>query len=221
MAKVCFSCGKGPAFGNSRSHSMVATRRRFDPNLQKVRIDDAGHAAPRLRLRPLPEGQQGHQGRLEAARGISGRRPRGNGPMADPSIERFRRVVATASRPPRGAPPGDQRPQRVPGRRRRHRGQHGADDAGGDGGARPARRSSRSTRSGATRSSTPSPDAALMGARGNSGVILSQIVRGAAEELASAARASWSTRFSSAAAFAERRRRGLRLGPQPRPRGRC
>jgi len=42
MAKVCFSCGKGPAFGNSRSHSMVATRRRFDPNLQKVRVDDAG-----------------------------------------------------------------------------------------------------------------------------------------------------------------------------------
>jgi large subunit ribosomal protein L28 len=42
MAKVCFSCGKRPAFGNSRSHSMVATRRRFDPNLQKVRIDDAG-----------------------------------------------------------------------------------------------------------------------------------------------------------------------------------
>ena len=38
MAKVCFSCGKGPAFGNSRSHSMVATRRRFEPNLQKVRI---------------------------------------------------------------------------------------------------------------------------------------------------------------------------------------
>ena len=42
MAKVCFSCGKRPAFGNLRSHSMVATRRRFDPNLQKVRIDDHG-----------------------------------------------------------------------------------------------------------------------------------------------------------------------------------
>jgi large subunit ribosomal protein L28 len=42
MAKVCYSCGKAPAFGNSRSHSMVATRRRFEPNLQKVRIDDAG-----------------------------------------------------------------------------------------------------------------------------------------------------------------------------------
>jgi len=38
MEKVCHSCGKGPAFGNSRSHSMGATRRRFDPNLQKVRI---------------------------------------------------------------------------------------------------------------------------------------------------------------------------------------
>ena len=38
MAKVCHSCGKKPAVGNSRSHSMVATRRRFNPNLQKVRI---------------------------------------------------------------------------------------------------------------------------------------------------------------------------------------
>ena len=38
MAKVCHSCGKGPAFGHSRSHSMVATKRRFDPNLQKIRI---------------------------------------------------------------------------------------------------------------------------------------------------------------------------------------
>ena len=38
MAKVCSSCGKGPSFGNNRSHSMRATPRRFDPNLQKVRI---------------------------------------------------------------------------------------------------------------------------------------------------------------------------------------
>ncbi len=37
MARMCHSCGKRPAFGNSRSHSMVATKRRFDPNLQKVR----------------------------------------------------------------------------------------------------------------------------------------------------------------------------------------
>ena len=38
MAKVCHSCGRGPAFGHSRSHSMVATKRRFDPNLQRVRV---------------------------------------------------------------------------------------------------------------------------------------------------------------------------------------
>ena len=44
MAKVCHSCGKGPAFGNNRSHSLVATRRRFNPNLQKVRIDVGGHS---------------------------------------------------------------------------------------------------------------------------------------------------------------------------------
>ena len=42
MAKVCHSCGKKPAAGNSRSHSMVATRRRFNPNLQKVRISEGG-----------------------------------------------------------------------------------------------------------------------------------------------------------------------------------
>src|SRR4051794_33576996 len=42
MARVCHSCGKRPAFGQSRSHSMVATKRRFDPNLQKVRILEKG-----------------------------------------------------------------------------------------------------------------------------------------------------------------------------------
>jgi large subunit ribosomal protein L28 len=45
MAKVCISCGRKPAFGHSRSHSMVATKRRFNPNLQKVRIEVDG--APR------------------------------------------------------------------------------------------------------------------------------------------------------------------------------
>ena len=38
MAKVCAVCGKKPAFGNHRSHSRVATKRRFDPNLQRVRV---------------------------------------------------------------------------------------------------------------------------------------------------------------------------------------
>lgn len=40
MAKVCYSCGKGPQYGNARSHSLRATRRRWDPNLQKVRIQE-------------------------------------------------------------------------------------------------------------------------------------------------------------------------------------
>ena len=64
MAKVCHSCGKGPAFGQSRSHSMVATKRRFDPNLQKVRILVGKAPAARLRLHALPESRQGAQGPL-------------------------------------------------------------------------------------------------------------------------------------------------------------
>ncbi len=44
MAKVCAICGKKPGFGNNRSHSMVATRRRFDPNLQRVRVLLGGKA---------------------------------------------------------------------------------------------------------------------------------------------------------------------------------
>ena len=38
MSKVCAICGKKPSFGHSRSHSMVATKRRFEPNLQRVRV---------------------------------------------------------------------------------------------------------------------------------------------------------------------------------------
>ena len=38
MSKICAICGKKPAFGHNRSHSMVATNRRFNPNLQRVRV---------------------------------------------------------------------------------------------------------------------------------------------------------------------------------------
>ena len=44
MSKICAICGKKPGFGNSRSHSMVATKRRFNPNLQRVRVMLDGHA---------------------------------------------------------------------------------------------------------------------------------------------------------------------------------
>ena len=38
MAKICAVCGKKPSFGHNRSHSMVATKRRFNPNRQRVRM---------------------------------------------------------------------------------------------------------------------------------------------------------------------------------------
>jgi large subunit ribosomal protein L28 len=49
MSKVCAICGKKPGFGNHRSHSMVATKRRFEPNLQRVRASVNG-GVKRLRV---------------------------------------------------------------------------------------------------------------------------------------------------------------------------
>ena len=37
MASVCDLCGKGPGFGNNVSHSHRRTRRRWNPNVQRVR----------------------------------------------------------------------------------------------------------------------------------------------------------------------------------------
>ena len=37
MAAVCDVCGKGPGFGMSVSHSHRRTRRRWNPNIQRVR----------------------------------------------------------------------------------------------------------------------------------------------------------------------------------------
>jgi large subunit ribosomal protein L28 len=38
MAKRCEICGKGPQFGNNVSHANNRTRRRFNPNLQSIRV---------------------------------------------------------------------------------------------------------------------------------------------------------------------------------------
>lgn len=38
MSKVCLTCGKAPSVGNNVSHSHRRTKRRFDPNLQHVRV---------------------------------------------------------------------------------------------------------------------------------------------------------------------------------------
>ena len=43
MSKICTTCGKAPAIGNTVSHSHRRTKRRFDPNLQRVRIVVNGH----------------------------------------------------------------------------------------------------------------------------------------------------------------------------------
>lgn len=38
MAAVCDACGKGPGFGHNVSHSHRRTKRRFNPNIQRVRV---------------------------------------------------------------------------------------------------------------------------------------------------------------------------------------
>ena len=41
MAK-CANCGKTTTFGQNRSFSMKATKRKFKPNLQKVQVMENG-----------------------------------------------------------------------------------------------------------------------------------------------------------------------------------
>ena len=42
MAANCDVCAKGPSFGHSISHSHVRTKRRWNPNIQRVRAVVAG-----------------------------------------------------------------------------------------------------------------------------------------------------------------------------------
>ncbi|MFA7056121.1 MAG: 50S ribosomal protein L28 [Candidatus Cloacimonadales bacterium] len=42
MSRVCDVCGKGPNSGNLRSHALNATKRKFFPNLQKIRAEIDG-----------------------------------------------------------------------------------------------------------------------------------------------------------------------------------
>ncbi|MBN2471462.1 MAG: 50S ribosomal protein L28 [Anaerolineae bacterium] len=46
MAK-CDYCGKTPMHGNSRSHSMKATKRQFKPNIQQVQVLEEGRLVSR------------------------------------------------------------------------------------------------------------------------------------------------------------------------------
>ena len=42
MSKKCDVCEKRPMFGNNVSHAKNATRRRWNPNLKKMRVDIQG-----------------------------------------------------------------------------------------------------------------------------------------------------------------------------------
>lgn len=44
MARVCYSCGKTPSVGHNVSHANNRTKRRWEPNLQRVRILEDGEA---------------------------------------------------------------------------------------------------------------------------------------------------------------------------------
>ncbi|MCX6619532.1 MAG: 50S ribosomal protein L28 [Acidobacteria bacterium] len=49
MAKVCKVCGRGPQFGNRISHAHNVSKRRWNVNLQSVRLLLNG-AAKRMRV---------------------------------------------------------------------------------------------------------------------------------------------------------------------------
>ncbi len=42
MASVCEMCGKRPGFGMSLSHSHRRNKRRFNPNIQRIRVNENG-----------------------------------------------------------------------------------------------------------------------------------------------------------------------------------
>lgn len=50
MARQCYVCGKGPGTGNNVSHANNRTKRRWLPNLQKVRILDEDGKRKRVKV---------------------------------------------------------------------------------------------------------------------------------------------------------------------------
>ena len=50
MASVCDVCGKGPGFGHKVSHSHRRTNRRWNPNIQTVRVPAGGGTRKRLQV---------------------------------------------------------------------------------------------------------------------------------------------------------------------------
>lgn len=50
MSKICDLCGKKPVSGNNISHAHNRTRRRWLPNLQKVKAKVSGGRSGRIRV---------------------------------------------------------------------------------------------------------------------------------------------------------------------------
>jgi len=59
MARICYVCGKGPTVGNNVSHANNKSRRRWLPNLQRVKImtDDDGVRRVRVCTRCMSAGK--------------------------------------------------------------------------------------------------------------------------------------------------------------------
>jgi large subunit ribosomal protein L28 len=49
MPVKCDICGKGPQFGHNISHSKIATKRRWLPNIQKITVQE-GETTRRLNV---------------------------------------------------------------------------------------------------------------------------------------------------------------------------
>ncbi len=47
MSRVCEICGKKPSVGNNISHAHNLTKRRWLPNLKKVKVEENGRNTPR------------------------------------------------------------------------------------------------------------------------------------------------------------------------------
>ena len=57
MARKCEICGKGPVTGNNVSHAHNKTRRRWLPNLQKIRVaTDGGNKRMKVCTRCIRSG---------------------------------------------------------------------------------------------------------------------------------------------------------------------
>ena len=50
VASVCDVCGKGPGFGHNVPWSKKKTNRRWDPNIQSVRVSAGGGNTKRLQV---------------------------------------------------------------------------------------------------------------------------------------------------------------------------